>query len=229
MNTMICKYRIKDKEVYKFVMPLITSNMYIVIGEKSALIVDPNESEEAGQLLKDRGIKKVTVILTHEHFDHISGVNFFRANWDCHVIGNQVCQAYVKEPTKNMSAFFMAMFISRSEEEQKQALETFSEKYCCEVDESFEGELQMEWEGMTLSLKDTPGHSMASICIVVDNQYIFTGDSLVEGAKIVTRLPGGSKQLYRDVTKPFLESLDKRMIVFPGHGEESVLEELEIH
>ncbi len=226
---MICKYKIADREVYKFVMPLITSNMYIITGDKRALVIDPNASEEAEQLLKDIGVEHVTIILTHEHFDHISGVNYFRERWQCHVIGSQVCQQYVKEPTKNMSAFFMAMFITRSEEEQQLAQETWSENYRCEVDESFVEELQMEWEGMTLRLKDTPGHSMASICIMVDNQYIFTGDSLVEGAKIVTRLPGGNKQLYRDVTKPFLESLDKRMIVFPGHGEESVLEELEIH
>lgn len=226
---MVCRYKIGDREVYKFVMPVITSNMYIVLGNRCALVVDPNANEEATQLLINNGVEHVTIILTHEHFDHISGVNYFRERWNCHVIGNKVCQQHVIEPTKNMSAFFMAMFVTRSEEEQRLAKETLTENYSCVVDESFVEEMQMEWEGMKLCLKETPGHSMASICILVENQYIFTGDSLVEGAKIVTKLPGGSKQLYREVTQPFLERLPKTMTVFPGHGEESVLSELEIH
>ena len=69
---------------------------------------------------------------------------------------------------------------------------------------------------------------MGSICISIEDRYIFTGDSLVQGAKIVTRLPGGNKSLYKEITKPYLETFPKDAIIYPGHGEVSLMSELEI-
>lgn len=225
---MVCKYKIEGKEVYKYFMPVIESNMFILISDKKALVIDPNENEEAAHLLKEKGVEQVTILLTHEHYDHISGVNFFRDRWPCVVYGNQHCKEMVPEPTKNMAAFFMVMFISKEEEEQNKARELFSEDYCCEVDIGFEGTLDIQWEELTLHLLETPGHSPGSICIVVKDSAVFTGDSLVQGAKVITRLPGGSRKAYQNVTRPFLEGLPQDMLVFPGHGEESLMKELEL-
>lgn len=220
---------IADFNVYKFVMPVIASNMYIVLSEHKALVVDPHESHEALDLLQKNGIQDVLMILTHEHYDHISGVNFFREQFECVVYGSQVCKEYVTDPSKNMAAYFMAMFMDRSNEERLQVERLADETYCCEVDIGFEKSMDIEWEGLQIHLIETPGHSMGSICIVLNKKYIFTGDSLVQGAKIITRLPGGSKRLYKEITKPFLESLDKDMRVFPGHGEIRTLYDLEIN
>ena len=79
---------------------------------------------------------------------------------------------------------------------------------------------------LQLVLRETPGHSTGSICIEVNKKYIFTGDSLVDGAKIITRLPGGSKKAYKEITKPYLDSLNKDVVVFPGHGNEGLIEDI---
>lgn len=225
---MICKYNIENNKVYKFVMPMIKSNMYILLDGNQALIIDPNENETALRLLEEHEVRSIIIILTHEHFDHISGVNYFRAKWPCKVIGNMVCKEYAENPAKNLAAYFMAMFITHSEEERKRIQELAVLDYHCKVDEGFEGEMQLEFATLQICLRETPGHSPGSICICVNNKYIFTGDSLVQGEKIITRLPGGDRKLYREVTRPFLQNLCKDMIVFPGHGEESLLRNLEI-
>lgn len=225
---MVCRYQINDIAVYKYLMPVITSNMYILIKNGQALIIDPNKNEEAIALLQAHNIEQITIILTHEHFDHISGVNFFREHWNCTVIGNRVCEECVRDATKNLSAFFMAMFITRSEEEQQLAKSLFVEDYCCSVDKSFGGELTMDWNGMKLILKETPGHSPASICVIANHKYIFTGDSLVGGNKVITRLPGGNRKEYNQVTRPFLEGLPEDIVVFPGHGEEDIIKNFQL-
>jgi len=225
---MICRYKIAGKEVYKYCMPVIESNMFILISGRKALVIDPNENEDAASLLKERDVEQVTILLTHEHFDHVSGVNFFRDKWPCVVYGNQECKDMVPDPEKNMAMFFLAMFISREEEERNKAQELFREDYSCKVDISFENVLDIQWEELSLHLLETPGHSPGSICIVVNDSAIFTGDSLVQGAKIITRLPGGSKKAYQTVTRPFLEGLPQDMLVFPGHGQESLMKDLEL-
>ena len=74
-------------------------------------------------------------------------------------------------------------------------------------------------------LKETPGHSKGSICILVDEKILFSGDTLVTGHETILRLPGGSKKDFAGITLPYLESLDREIMVYPGHGEPQKLAE----
>ena len=217
---MVSRYQINNIKVYKYIMPLITSNMYLLIIGKQALVIDPHEDGEVEELLNHHEVKEIVILLTHEHFDHISGVNFFRERWNCKVYGNQKCKEMVTDPAKNLSAFYMAMFITKSKEEQEMAQELFVEQYSCQVDVGFEETVEIEFGSLPIKMIETPGHSPGSICIIIDQKYIFTGDSLVGGNSVITRLPGGSRREYNEITRPFLEGLQEDMIVFPGHGEE---------
>lgn len=217
---MVSRYQINNIKIYKYIMPLITSNMYLLIIGKQALVIDPHENHETEELLNSHGIMEVVILLTHEHFDHISGVNFFRERWNCKVYGSRKCKEMVTDPAKNLSAFYMAMFITKSKEEREMAQELFVETYSCKVDVGFEGTMEIEFDSLPIKMIQTPGHSPGSICIIIDQKYIFTGDSLVGGNLVITRLPGGSRKEYNQITRPFLEGLPENMIVFPGHGEE---------
>ena len=84
----------------------------------------------------------------------------------------------------------------------------------------------------------TPGHSDCSQCLELycdvskkmSSSYspiaIFTGDSLVNGHNTITRFPSGNKKIYKNITVPYLNSLDESTIVLPGHGETARLAEL---
>ena len=45
---------------------------------------------------------------------------------------------------------------------------------------------------------------------------------------MITRLPGGNKQDYREVTRPYLESIPGDTLILPGHGAVSLMKELEL-
>lgn len=75
---MKCLFQIIDCELYSFSFDLIDSRMYLLISNDKALIIDPCVNTDALQLLKDKNIIDVIVLLTHEHYDHISGVNWVR-------------------------------------------------------------------------------------------------------------------------------------------------------
>lgn len=79
------------------------------------------------------------------------------------------------------------------------------------------------WEDYQFRFFLTPGHTSGSICILLDDRFLFTGDSLVNGYKTITRFPTGSQEEYKRVTIPFLESQPENREIFPGHGTPDIL------
>jgi len=63
----------------------------------------------------------------------------------------------------------------------------------------------------------TPGHTPDSICLLVDNQKLLTGDTLFVGECGRTDLPGGnSKNMYDSLFHKILK-LSNNVEVYPGH------------
>lgn len=226
MNQQICGY-VKEYPIYRFIFEPINSNMYIIVKSNQALVVDPFFDDCIKKFIQNNEITDVTILLTHEHYDHISGVNGFRELCDCTVFSNQYTKEKVMSPNNNLSKYFMALFINKPVEEEI-ARKKYIENYVCKVDVSFIGNYEMIWNDLSIAMQETPGHTDGSICIMIDGEYVFTGDTLVEGNKIITRLPGGSKKKYFEYTKPYLTSLGKNIFVLPGHGTPGFICEFDI-
>jgi hydroxyacylglutathione hydrolase len=63
----------------------------------------------------------------------------------------------------------------------------------------------------------TPGHTADSICLLVDNQKLLTGDTLFVGECGRTDFPGGNaKSMYESLFGKLLK-LDDDVVVYPGH------------
>ena len=63
----------------------------------------------------------------------------------------------------------------------------------------------------------TPGHTPDSLCLLVDKEKLFTGDTLFVGECGRTDLPGGNaKNLYNSLFNVLLK-LDDAIEVYPGH------------
>ena len=92
--------------------------------------------------------------------------------------------------------------------------------FTCEIaDIVFSEQYTFLWEEHTVKLFYTPGHSDGSCCIVMDDDKLFVGDSILE-SRLMVKFPCSSKKRYRDVTVPLLEDLLKKVEkVFPGHGD----------
>lgn len=219
-------YTDQDTKIYVYAMPVLDSRMYLLINDKNdreALIIDPLISEEALPLINS--ISHATVLLTHAHYDHISGMNWLRRHTDCTLFCSETCAEKIADPHKNLAAFSEILIIDKSEKEQAQCREFFDLNYSCQADRTFTKETSFDFGSYHVEIIYTPGHSDCSQCIRLTSDkkgltpiIIFTGDSLVNGHEIITRLPGGSKREYLTVTKPFLDSLEKNTLIMPGHG-----------
>jgi hydroxyacylglutathione hydrolase len=70
---------------------------------------------------------------------------------------------------------------------------------------------------INLQVLYTPGHSEDSICLVVNNQIIITGDTLFVGNCGRVDLPGSNpSKMYDSLGK--IANLDNSLVVYPGHN-----------
>ena len=64
----------------------------------------------------------------------------------------------------------------------------------------------------------TPGHSTDSICLVVDNELVFTGDTLFVGNCGRVDLPGSNpKDMYNSLFEK-VSKLEESLTIYPGHN-----------
>jgi glyoxylase-like metal-dependent hydrolase (beta-lactamase superfamily II) len=63
----------------------------------------------------------------------------------------------------------------------------------------------------------TPGHTPGSLCLVVDNEFLLTGDTLFIGDCGRTDLPGGSSHEMYKTLQEKIKILPDHLIVYPGH------------
>lgn len=211
--------RISGDPLYQFVWDFVDANMYVLVHGKNALVIDPNDSMDGQLFLKQNNISCVTVLLTHEHFDHISGTNWLKDNFDCTVITNCKCAEHIKLPQKNLSdktEVLRAFNAALSSREDLCTINPFS----CNADITFQKTYDIGWFGHSVHIIETPGHTPGSVCIILDKKIIFSGDTLLKEYKTITRLPGGDKKLFKNYTLPLLKKYETdEVIVYPGHGE----------
>ena len=212
-------------QCFSFMPEIEDARMYLCIEGKTALVIDPSLSEEAFVLLKQAGVEDVTVLLTHEHYDHISGVNRLCSSFNCNVVCTEICAKLIQDPRKNLSQYYRPQHIMLVEKKQISAFAQI-QPFSCHADTCFSGQMKLHFSHHTLVLTETPGHSRGSLCAALDDQIVFTGDSLIPHTPVVTKLPGESRQDYKIYTLPYLCSLPNDMWVLPGHFDGAPLKEL---
>lgn len=205
--------------------------MYAVIVGGRAIIIDPNNADAVVDFLREEQIYEILILLTHEHYDHISGVNWLKNFFKCTVMCSYECGLAIVDPSKNMSRYFNELLKLMNDDKDQlgdtsQNASTNILPYKCVCDNVFHDEINFDYFGLNIKLKETPGHSKGSASIMLDDKIIFTGDNLIYRNPVITRLPGGSKNDFYSQTIPFYESLNASTQVFPGHGEFGLMETL---
>ena len=80
--------------------------------------------------------------------------------------------------------------------------------------------IELSW--LKLRVLHTPGHSPGGICLV-GSGYVFTGDTLFQGAVGRTDLQGGNEEALFHSIREKLMSLPDGFAIYPGHGPESTI------
>jgi hydroxyacylglutathione hydrolase len=196
--------RIKNKPV--------DSNSYVIYrqGESSCVVIDPGTAGCADLLefIHHHRIVPDYIFLTHEHFDHIWGVNKLKDSYHCKIVCTQDCAEKIVDKKKNMSIFY-----------DQVGFETYS------ADIIVNNNSKIQWSNSSFVFMETPGHTDGCLCISIDDK-LFTGDTILKEFKTVVKLPGGSKKkLRRSLELIFSRFNGKSTEVYPGHGTIFFLEE----
>lgn len=202
--------------IEKFISEFLDTNSYLLEEDGHVLIIDP--ADHAAVLERCREAVTVAVLLTHEHFDHSSGLNRLRelCASSCRVIAGATCSERIQDTKANLSAYADVL----AQLGGKQIPEHWSPFVCKAADITFEDRYTFRWMGHEVELFSAPGHSAGSCCIVLDDM-LFVGDAVLEN-NLMVKFPGSSKKLYRSVTVPLLEKLllgGRIKGVYPGHGD----------
>lgn len=176
-----------------------------------------SELSQITDLVRERGLKPVCIMLTHAHFDHIYGMSALAKEYEIPVYAHEgeiftiektnpeVCSCYGLPLPK-----VFPLIIGAEETCLPSKFISVSEGSVIEV-----GDLQF-------NVIETPGHSRGGLCFYAPAERIlFSGDSLFAGAIGRTDHPGGDYDLLMLSINEKLLPLDDSQApvkVIPGHG-----------
>ena len=202
-------------KVERFINELMSSNCYLVVDEasKHCICIDPGSEKSLREIkyIEKNELKLDYIILTHEHTDHTWGVNALVNQFGAQVICSEVCK-------RNLAKEFQAYFLLYYDNPDYHYT-------VCKVDKTTE-ELgdKLDWEGYNLEIVYTPGHSMGSICLLIDEK-LFTGDTVMQSKPYINKR-NGSKEAFEESLELIRTKFREKQIVFPGHGEHFLLNDL---
>ncbi len=191
----------------KLVLPPIEENCYIIPdGEGKAVVIDPGSVPEIiGEELGKLGLVPEKILLTHGHFDHMSGAHYLREKYGAKVFIHRNDECMLSDMVK--SGALIAPFFEYVPVECDGNLE--------EGDIIEQGELEIR-------VIETPGHSRGSLCFILGDS-IFTGDTIFRGSVGRTDLyMGDHRELSRSLKR--LTEMEGNYRLYCGHGEDSSLD-----
>ena len=200
-------------EIRRFVSDLLYSNTYLLVEGNAAIVIDPARDTSPAE-----GLRIDRILLTHEHYDHISGVNAWKTATGAPVFCSEACAEGMADPRKNLARIFPA-FCELQTWVKLASPPDADLKYTAAADGTFADTAAFEWKGHSFSLFSLPGHSPGGAGILVDGDSFFSGDSLMENGPVELRLPGGSRGDWERVSLPRLSALPEGITVYPGHFE----------
>lgn len=219
----------KNITIYRFTSLEVGTNMYVLLCKDCALVVDPHPSQEVFFLLNKFRVRKCLILLTHEHPDHTWGIYDIQQNFSTELICQEECAVAIADYNNNDPSYVIAMLAVQDSRNGTNNAISFREKYVTRIykaDLFFKKNYTLFWQNLKLSFFSTPGHSKGSCSCVVNDNIIFTGDSLLYDYPVLTRIPGGSLKQYKDISLPFFCSIKENILALPGHGREFYIYEI---
>lgn len=174
---------------------------------REGVVIDPGDDVE--QLLaaaRDHQLSIVSILLTHAHLDHITGVAAAKRAlgvpvW-LHKDDNFLYERVVQQGQ---------MFGLRVESQPP-------------VDNFYDGEGPLRFGRYAVRVLHTPGHCPGGVCLAVSRDgessaTLFVGDTLFAGSIGRTDLPGGDLQVLLASIRNVLFTFPDETVVWSGHGE----------
>jgi len=177
----------------------LSQNTHIVEFEDCCIVIDAGCEIKKAKEITNKPIK--AVFLTHGHFDHIKNI-----------------EEYDK---LNVPIYAHKNILELLEDEYKNASLLFNQphKYNIININFVEDNEEIEIENHIIKCLHTPGHSIDSMCYLLDNETLFSGDTVFSVAVGRDDLPtGNTNELIKSLNR--ILNLDYKQL-FTGHGRPS--------
>jgi len=172
-------------------------------GRTDAVVIDPGTEPDAIlAVLRERGLTPAAILNTHGHSDHIAGNADLKAAYpDAPLVIGAGDEPLLSDPDLNLSRPFGFEIVSPPADQLVR-----------------EGDTVL-FAGLTLDIREIPGHSPGHIVYVVrDAGVVFGGDVLFRGSIGRTDFPGGSFETLAAGIREKLYTMPDETVVYPGHG-----------
>ena len=183
--------------VKKIINSYFETNSYIFEYKNSLFIIDPGS--DLNKIIASLENKKLDyILLTHGHMDHIGSV-------------------------KDLIKLYNPKVYLSKEDEDYISGKIILDPYFNKNNYNFEYIDYSNFNIEGIKIINTKGHSKGSVSIYLEKEgVIFTGDTLFKGSFGRFDFPLGSFKELKESIK-LLFSLDDNVIIYPGHGENSVI------
>jgi glyoxylase-like metal-dependent hydrolase (beta-lactamase superfamily II) len=203
--------RLKEEISYqKYVLHAgpVRVNGYLLYDPHSreAAIIDPGgEPEYILKELADQNLTLKYILLTHGHFDHISGTQWLREKTGAQICMNPLDERFITDSEWNASDFVKTspVPVFKIEHNLKDG------------DELYLGEQK-------LHILETPGHTPGELSIYIP-EHLFCGDTILKGEIGRWDLPGADVPTSIESVRNKIFSLPEETMIHCGHGEDSTV------
>lgn len=204
------------------------NTLIVPLAGNKVFIVDPaacsycRDETAITSYLVSHNLEPVAIVLTHGHFDHVSGLPFLVKNYpdipvlihkeDADMIGPE------SERRQSLDLYPMGIDEFLPSVSNLPAASAFLEEGktladCMPKNGSDDSSVLSDW-----LILHTPGHTKGSVCLYNKNEKILiSGDTLFFMSWGRTDLKGGSEMSMRESLRRLSKEIDSDTRVYPGH------------